>query len=90
MITEYLSSVKKQFEYYKLLGERTFDQLPDEALSSQYNAMSNSITTIVKHLWGNMRSRWTDFLTTDGEKPWRERDAEFDNDINDRTEMLAK
>jgi hypothetical protein len=90
MSTAYLPSVKKQFEYYKLLGEKTFAQLNDEQLFLQYNAESNSIATIVKHLWGNMLSRWTDFLTTDGEKEWRKRDAEFDNDLQTREELMAK
>ena len=69
MDTAYLSSARKQFAYYKLLGERTFAQLSDEELRWQHNADTNSVATIVKHLWGNMRSRWTDFLTSDGEKP---------------------
>lgn len=86
----FLQSAKKQFEYYKGLGERAMAQVPDDALFWQYNAESNSIATIVKHLWGNMLSRWTDFLTTDGEKPWREREAEFENDITTRAELLAK
>ncbi len=90
MKTDYLESVIKQFEYYKMLGEKTFEQVPDEKLFWQYNQDSNSIATIVKHLWGNMLSRWTDFLTTDGEKDWRNRDAEFDNDIASREEMLQK
>lgn len=81
MKTDYLSSVTKQFEYYKLLGDKTIAQLPEDKLMWQYNQESNSIATIVKHLHGNMLSRWTDFLTTDGEKEWRKRDAEFDNDI---------
>ncbi|MBI1227490.1 MAG: DUF1572 domain-containing protein [Bacteroidetes bacterium] len=87
---EYLSSVRKQFEYYKMLGDKTFAQLTDDQLFWQFNAESNSIATIVKHLWGNMLSRWTDFLTTDGEKEWRNREAEFDNDIPSRMELLAK
>jgi hypothetical protein len=86
----FLVSAKKQFEYYKMLGDNTFSQLTDEQLFIQLNKESNSIATIVKHLWGNMLSRWTDFLTTDGEKEWRQRDAEFDNDIADRTELLEK
>ncbi|UYZ63211.1 DUF1572 domain-containing protein [Hymenobacter weizhouensis] len=90
MTADYLTSARKQFEYYKLLGDRTFAQLPDEALFWQYNAESNSIATIVKHLWGNMMSRWTDFLTTDGEKEWRQREAEFDNDVQTRAELLAR
>lgn len=89
-MSPYLTSARKQFEYYKQLGEKTFAQLPDEALFWQYNPESNSIATIVKHLWGNMLSRWTDFLTSDGEKAWRERDAEFENDISSRGEMLQK
>ncbi|QMU28587.1 DUF1572 family protein [Adhaeribacter radiodurans] len=90
MKSDYLESVIKQFEYYKMLGEKTFDQLAEEKLFWQYNAESNSIATIVKHLWGNMLSRWTNFLTTDGEKEWRNRDAEFKNDITTKEEMLQK
>ncbi len=90
MSTAYLSSIKKQFEYYKSLGDKTFKQLPDEKLFWHYNEESNSIATIVKHLWGNMLSRWTDFLTSDGEKDWRDRDAEFENDITTRQELLDK
>ncbi len=83
-------SIRKQFEYYKSLGDRTFVQLSDEELLWQYNSASNSIPIIVKHLWGNMRSRWTDFMTTDGEKPWRDRDGEFIADIKNRSELLQK
>lgn len=90
MKNDYLESVKKQFEYYKMLGDKTFIQLKDEQLFWQFNKESNSIATIVKHMWGNMLSRWTDFLTTDGEKEWRKRDEEFDNDIADREELLSK
>lgn len=89
-MSDYLDSAKKQFEYYKMLGEKTFAQCSDEQLFWQANAESNSIATIVKHMWGNMMSRWTDFLTTDGEKEWRQRDAEFDNDIASREELLEK
>ena len=80
----------KQFNYYKLLGEKSFAQVPDEKLFLQYNAESNSIATIVKHLWGNMMSRWTDLLNSDGEKEWRNRDGEFENDITSREEMMKK
>lgn len=90
MHNDFLGSAIKQFEYYKLLGEKTMAQLSDEQLFWQYNAESNSIATIVKHLWGNMLSRWTDFLTTDGEKEWRERDAEFENDPLTRQALLEK
>jgi hypothetical protein len=90
MALDYLNSVKKQFEYYKMLGDKTFAQLSEEQLFWQYNEESNSIATIVKHLWGNMLSRWTDFLTSDGEKDWRDRDAEFENDIASKQELLDK
>lgn len=90
MEINYLESVTKQFEYYKMLGEKTFAQVTDEQLFWQYNADSNSIANIVKHLWGNMLSRWTDFLNTDGEKEWRNRDAEFESTINTREELLKK
>ena len=88
MTKDYISSVQKQFEYYKLLGEKTMAQIPDEALFWQYNEACNSIATIVKHLSGNMLSRWTDFLSSDGEKDWRNRDAEFENDINTREALM--
>jgi Protein of unknown function (DUF1572) len=90
MTGDYLESAKKQFAYYKMLGEKTFAQIPDDKLFWQFNQESNSIATIVKHLSGNMLSRWTNFLTTDGEKEWRNRDAEFDNDILTRQELLDK
>ncbi len=88
METDYLSSVQKQFEYYKFLGDKTIDQVPEEKLFWQYNEESNSIAIIVKHLSGNMKSRWTDFFTTDGEKESRNREAEFDNDIYTKEEVL--
>lgn len=88
MAYDFLESAIKQFEYYKLLGEKSFEQLNDEQLFWKYNEDSNSIATIVKHLWGNMISRWTDFLTTDGEKEWRKRDEEFENDIKTKEEMM--
>lgn len=73
-----------------MLGEKTFSQIPCEKLWWQYNEDSNSIATIVKHLSGNMLSRWTDFLTTDGEKEWRNRDAEFENDLATKEELIQK
>ncbi len=87
---EYLNSVKKQFEYYKLVGEKTFDQLDDKDFFWKYNEESNSIAIIVNHLWGNMKSRWTDFLTSDGEKEWRNRDLEFESIIKTKDELLNK
>ncbi len=89
MKTDYINSVIKQFEYYKLLGDKTIAQLTDDELVCQYNEESNSIATIVKHLSGNMLSRWTDFLTSDGEKEWRNRDAEFQNDIHTKEAVVT-
>lgn len=85
----FLSGAVKQFEYYKSLGEKAMAQVPDEQLFWQYNAESNSIAIIVQHLSGNMLSRWTDFLTTDGEKEWRNRDAEFEAGLQTREALLA-
>ncbi|NBC24652.1 MAG: DUF1572 domain-containing protein [Bacteroidetes bacterium] len=90
MKNEYLNSVKKQFEYYKSVGEKTFDQLNDNDFFWQYDDASNSIAIIVNHLWGNMKSRWTDFLTSDGEKEWRNRDLEFESAIKTKDELYNK
>lgn len=78
----------KRFQYYKDLGDKTLDQLDDEQLFWQYNPESNSVATIVKHMAGNMISRWTNFLTEDGEKEWRNRDAEFENDGQSKQQIL--
>lgn len=86
----FLESTRKLFLYYKTLGERTITQLDDAALHWQYNEESNSIAVIIKHLWGNMLSRWTDFLTSDGEKAWRKRDEEFENELPDRAVLMAR
>ncbi|MEM8523493.1 MAG: DUF1572 family protein [Bacteroidota bacterium] len=86
----YLTSITKQFQYYKMLGDRTFEQLIEAELFWQPHEESNSIAIIVKHLHGNMLSRWTNFLTEDGEKEWRNRDDEFDDDLKTRDNLLAK
>lgn len=83
-----LPSFLKQFKYYKLLGTRTFEQLSDEQLFFKPNSGANSIAMIVKHMTGNMRSRFTDFLTSDGEKPWRNRETEFDDSLTTRMEVI--
>jgi hypothetical protein len=85
----YLESAKKQFLYYKTLGEKAIEQLEPEQLFIVVNEDTNSIATIVKHLSGNMLSRWTDFLTSDGEKEWRNRDAEFENDLKSKEVVLV-
>lgn len=86
----YLNSVLKQFKYYKMLGEKAMEQLQDEQLFWQYNEESNSIAILVNHITGNMLSRFTDFLTDDGEKPWRNRDAEFTNPFNNKEELMNR
>lgn len=86
----YLEGVLKQFEYYKMLGEKTFSQLSEEDLFWKYNEDSNSIGIIVNHLAGNMLSRWSDFLNSDGEKAWRNRDEEFEDVINDKETLILK
>ncbi len=81
--TSYLKDSTDVFRYYKKLAERAMAQCPGEALFTTLDAESNSIAIVVKHMAGNMRSRWTDFLTTDGEKPDRHRDTEFEEPGND-------
>ena len=75
---EYLSTAIRRLKYYKELGEKTFAQLADNDFHYQPNSESNSIAVIIQHLYGNMLSRWTNFLTEDGEKSWRMRDDEFE------------
>ncbi|QNL21257.1 DUF1572 family protein [Hyphobacterium sp. CCMP332] len=87
MIENYLINIKTQFKYYKSLAEKTFDQMIEEDLFKQYNEESNSIAIIVNHLRGNMLSRWTDFLNSDGEKTWRQRDLEFESVIKNKEEL---
>ncbi len=89
MQNSYLPSVVKQFEYYKMLGDNTFNQLTDNDLNWQYNNQSNSISIIVKHCVGNMLSRWTNFLTEDGEKTWRERDQEFEGSYKNKATLIT-
>jgi len=84
----YLESIKKQFLYYKTIGEKAIDQLEEPKLFISFNDDSNSIANIVQHLSGNMLSRWTDFLITDGEKENRNRDAEFEATLKTKTELL--
>ena len=75
--TSYIADSLAIFRQYKMFAEKAFVQLRDEDLTLALDPESNSISQIVKHMAGNMRSRWTDFLTTDGEKPDRHRDSEF-------------
>lgn len=86
--TSYLQDSIGLFRYYKKLADRAMAQCPDEALFVTLDPESNSIAIIVKHLAGNMRSRWQDFLTTDGEKPDRNRDTEFETPPATRAELM--
>ena len=86
--TSYLEDSLSVFHYYKNLGEGAMGQVTDEQLFAVLDAEANSIAIIVKHMAGNMRSRWTDFLTSDGEKPDRDRDSEFVAPPDDRQALL--
>src|SRR5580700_4072384 len=87
--TSYVEDSVALFQYYKKLAERAMDQVTDEQLYATLDGEMNSIATVVKHLAGNLRSRWTDFLTTDGEKPDRDRDGEFVDPPRTREALLA-
>lgn len=87
--TSYLEDSLSLFRYYKNLAERAITQITDDQLLALLDSEANSIAVIVKHLSGNMRSRWPDFLTTDGEKPTRDRDAEFEDPPATRGALLA-
>ena len=87
--TSHLQDSLTLFRYYKSLGEGAFAQVTDEQLHATLDPEMNSIAVIVKHLAGNMRSRWTDFLTSDGEKTDRDRDGEFETPPATREEVLA-
>jgi hypothetical protein len=87
--TSYVKDSLDLFRYYKKLAERAMEQCPDEALFAKLDPESNSIAIIVKHMVGNMRSRWRNFLTTDGEKPDRNRDTEFEDPPTSRAELMA-
>ena len=90
MIKDYLITAKRDFQYYKTLGEKTFSQLEEKDCFWQFDSESNSIAVIVNHLYGNMKSRWTDFLSSDGEKQWRKRDLEFKNQLKTKAEVLNR
>jgi len=89
LTTSYVKDSVELFHYYKKLAERAMLQCPDEGLFSSLDSESNCVAIVVKHLAGNMRSRWSDFLTTDGEKPDRNRDTEFEEPPNTRAELTA-
>src|SRR6187401_236312 len=86
---EFLSAIINAFEANKRLADRAVEQVPDEKLHCALDANTNSIAVIMKHVAGNLLSRWTDFLTTDGEKPDRDRDSEFVDTFASRADLGA-
>jgi hypothetical protein len=86
---EFLSAIINAFEANKRMADRAVEQVPDGKLNVALDENTNSIAVIMKHVAGNLASRWTDFLTTDGEKPWRNRDDEFVDTFAGREELLA-
>jgi hypothetical protein len=89
MNNSYLDSAIKQFKYYKSFGDKTFEQLNFDEMQWQSDENCNSIAIIVKHVAGNMLSRWTNFLSEDGEKEWRHRDDEFINTFHSKEDIIA-
>src|SRR3954467_15642475 len=86
--TEFLSATMNAFEANKRLADRAIEQVSDEKLHTPLDANTNSVAVIMKHVAGNLTSRWTDFLTTDGEKPWRDRDGGFVDSFASRAKVL--
>ena len=88
MMSSTLAHAIDLYQYYKSLGEKSLAQTSDDALNWIPDEKSNSINVIIRHLHGNMMSRWTDFLTTDGEKEWRQRDGEFEEHDMTREQLM--
>jgi hypothetical protein len=89
-MTELIESIRGEYQRYKALAEGAIEQLGDGELAAPMDEAGNSIATICWHVSGNLRSRFTDFLTSDGEKPWRKRDEEFEPRTVPRAELLTK
>ena len=89
MEKHFLQHTIKRFEYYKTLGDNTLAQLEEQDFFYTPNKESNSIAIIVQHMYGNMLSRWTNFLTEDGEKEWRKRDEEFNEVTCSKQDLLS-
>jgi len=83
-----LNSIKSKYFQYKKLAEDALEQIPDDKLNFVFGEDDNSIAIIMNHIAGNLKSRFTDFLTSDGEKSWRHRDSEFEANQLDRTALL--
>ncbi len=89
MENSYLPSVIKQVNYYKKLGDKTLERLTDAQIFYKPDNSTNSVAVVVKHIAGNMLSRWTNFLTEDGEKSWRNRDDEFVNTFDSKEDVIS-
>lgn len=89
MTIEELQGIRKQFDYYRMLADKTLLMLSQDDLNWKYNEQSNSIAIIVRHITGNLLSRFTNFFTEDGEKSWRNRDEEFADGVFDRHELIT-
>lgn len=87
--TIFLQSAIKRVKYYKVLADNTFAQLDEKDFYFKPNETSNNLALIIQHMSGNMLSRWTNFLTEDGEKPWRNRDTEFNDQHYNRAQLLS-
>ena len=85
-----VASIESEYRRYRMLGERAIAQLTDEHLCAQAPSGGNSVATLVWHMSGNFKSRFTDFLDSDGEKPWRDRESEFARRSVSRSEVLGK
>jgi hypothetical protein len=85
----FTESVEGEFRRYRALAEGAMEQLSDDEMTRPAGGSTNSVATLARHLGGNLRSRFTDFLTTDGEKPWRDREGEFSGGTPSRTETMA-
>jgi len=86
---EFLKDILKRFQSYKSLGDKTFEQLNEKDFFYQPSAESNSIAVIIQHIHGNLMSRFTNFLTEDGEKPWRKRDEEFEQNTTNKEVIVS-
>src|SRR4030095_14144742 len=86
---QFVAAIINAFEANKRLADRAVEQVPDDKLHIALDEHTNSIAVIMKHVAGNLASRWTDFLTTAGEKPWRNRDDEFVYNFSTRADLLA-
>ena len=87
-MSQVIKNIQKEFYHYKALGDRTFEQLDVDQMNWKSSSESSSIGQIVKHMNGNMLSRWTDFLRSDGEKEWRKRDDEFIDTLKTKEAIL--